>query len=202
MIGAMTALPATLRLLGPNVNRWQLGRRTVQSVAARFSKRATERPVLAAVLVLTLMVALAAPASGVKLGIPSVENLPRENQVRKDFDRIRDTVGPGWWLPFEILLTSDKGPLTESRKLTKIDRFQDRIADDPNVEAVLGPGLLAKEELEGTVDGLISDKRSSMMSLRRPTQGRVNSQRGSPRQPQGLVSSTAERRTYHKPPGS
>jgi len=77
VLGAVTALPATLRLLGPRVDRGRiplLPRAHTDSGSRYWSalvERVTRRPLVAAVLSIAVLVALAYPALSLRISKPS-----------------------------------------------------------------------------------------------------------------------------------
>jgi len=77
VLGAVTALPATLRLLGPRIERGRipfLPRMQADRGSRLWSalvERVTRRPVVAAALSIALLVALAYPALSLRLSAPS-----------------------------------------------------------------------------------------------------------------------------------
>ncbi len=138
-IAALVA-PPLLFLLGHGVDRWRLGgsgggRRLMGMVGAALA-----RPRLAACLIGAALVALALPAAGLSTGPPSAAQLPNSNQVRREAEAIGAAVGPGWDAPFVLVAGSEHGPVTAAPRLTALRRAQRRIASDPAVQAVIGPG--------------------------------------------------------------
>ncbi len=83
-LAAVTLLPALLSLLGPRVDRLRipfLGRRldvkpNGESPAARWSHAVQRRPWTAAIAATALLLVLAAPAVGMRLGFPDASNDP------------------------------------------------------------------------------------------------------------------------------
>ncbi len=54
-------------------------------------------------------------------------------------------MGPGWATPFAIVVADANGPITTSRTLSRLARFQQRIGDDPRVASVAGPGAFVAQ---------------------------------------------------------
>jgi RND superfamily putative drug exporter len=143
---AVIAGPAVLALLGPNVDRWRIGpapgegsSRLMALVAAALRHPA---PVAAAIGAILLV--LAAPAVGLKTGPPSQTQLAHDDPIRKDFERIVRAIGPGYDAPFVIVARADHGTVTEPRRLAALSRWQRRIAAQPGVQAVIGPGQVSR----------------------------------------------------------
>jgi putative drug exporter of the RND superfamily len=105
MVAAITLLPALLSYLGPNVDRLRipiLGRRLDkvegeggESPAARWSHAVQRRPWTAAIIATAILLALAAPALGMRLGFPDAGNDPKDTMTRQAYDLISEGFGPG-----------------------------------------------------------------------------------------------------------
>jgi putative drug exporter of the RND superfamily len=103
MLAAVTLLPALLSYLGPNVDRLRipfLGRTLKaegngESPAARWSHAVQRRPWPAAIAATALLLALAAPALGMRLGFPDAGNDPPDTMTREAYDLTTEGFGPG-----------------------------------------------------------------------------------------------------------
>jgi putative drug exporter of the RND superfamily len=105
MLASITLLPALLSYLGPKVDRLRipiLGRRLDrpeeadgQSPAARWSHWVQRRPWAAAIVAAGILLALAAPALGMRLGFPDAGNDPSDTMTRQAYDLISEGFGPG-----------------------------------------------------------------------------------------------------------
>ncbi|HEY2715957.1 MAG TPA: MMPL family transporter [Solirubrobacterales bacterium] len=137
--------PAILTLLGPNVDRWRIGPApNGRSRLMAFVTAALRRPAAAAILIGAVLLALAAPALGLKTGPPSPEQLAKDAQARQDAEKIDDAIGPGWDAPFQIVAATDAGPITTEKDLAALERFQKRLTGLPGVQLVIGPAKIAK----------------------------------------------------------
>jgi RND superfamily putative drug exporter len=143
---ATIAGPAVLILLGPRVNLWRIG----GSAPAEGSSRlmaivggALRRPAAVAVAIGVIVLLLAAPALGLKTGPLSPGQLPHDDPVRQDYEKIASSIGPGFDAPFVIVAATDDGTMTEPKRLAALSRWQRRIAARPGVQAVIGPGQVA-----------------------------------------------------------
>jgi RND superfamily putative drug exporter len=144
---SIVALPPLLALLGPRINAGRLGRRRTASprfTVARAATAALRNPALAACVVAVPLLLLILPVLGFNTGAPGVDELPSSNQVRLDAETIDRAVGPGWEAPFVLIAATDSGPITTKRKLALLARWQRRIATEPGVRVVIGPGRLAR----------------------------------------------------------
>jgi putative drug exporter of the RND superfamily len=126
MLAAVTLLPALLSYLGPKVDRLRipfLGRTLRsegdgESPAARWSHGVQRRPWTAAIAATAVLLALAAPALGMRLGFPDAGNDPPDTMTRQAYDLNAEGFGPG-----------TNGPLVIAAELPP---------DDPGAEAAIG----------------------------------------------------------------
>ena len=103
MLAAVTLLPALLSYLGPRVDRLRipfLGRTLRaegdgESPAARWSHAVQRRPWPAAIVATAVLLALAAPALGMRLGFPDAGNDPPDTMTRQAYDLNTEGFGPG-----------------------------------------------------------------------------------------------------------
>ena len=141
---ALLAGPALLLLLGSRIDLWHIG-----AIAPKRSPLMTtvngalRNPLVAAALIGAFLLLLAVPAYGVKTGPPSPEQLPHDNQVRLDAERIAETIGPGWDAPFTVVAAAEYGTITDPNRLDRLVAWQRRVAADEAVQAVVGPGQIA-----------------------------------------------------------
>jgi putative drug exporter of the RND superfamily len=142
MVAAVTLLPALLSYLGPNVDRLRLpvlGRSLTaqgdgESPAARWSHAVQRRPWTAVIAATAVLLALAAPALGMRLGFPDAGNDPPSTMTRQAYDLNTKGFGPG-----------TNGPLVIAAELPgagakpRIDAFAERLRDEPGVAFVADP---------------------------------------------------------------
>jgi putative drug exporter of the RND superfamily len=103
MLASISLLPALLSYLGPRVDRLRIPflSRTAktqageESIAARWSHAVQRRPWTAAILAAAVLLALATPALGMRLGFPDAGNDPPETMTRQAYDLISEGFGPG-----------------------------------------------------------------------------------------------------------
>jgi putative drug exporter of the RND superfamily len=144
MIAAITLLPALLSYLGPNVDRLRipfLGRRLKaegdgESPAARWSHAVQRRPWTAAIVATALLLALAAPALGMRLGFPDAGNDPPDTMTRQAYDLISEGFGPGTNGPL-VIAAELPGPSAER----DVDVLATRIRNDKGVAYVPPPQI-------------------------------------------------------------
>jgi putative drug exporter of the RND superfamily len=144
MLAAVTLLPALLSYLGPRVDRLRiplLGRTLKaegngESPAARWSHAVQRRPWTAAIAATVVLLALAAPALGMRLGFPDAGNDPPDTMTRKSYDLNAEGFGPGTNGPLVIAASLPAGD--PGAKAT-IGSFADQIRRDPGVAFVPPP---------------------------------------------------------------
>jgi RND superfamily putative drug exporter len=148
MIAAITLLPALLSYLGPRVNKLRiplLGRslkkaeeRAVtgaESPAARWSHAVQRRPWLAAISALVVLLALAAPALGMRLGFPDAGNDAPGTMTRQSYDLNTEGFGPGSNGPIQIAATIPNSPQAKSQ----MQAFANQLRSLPGVKFVTAP---------------------------------------------------------------
>jgi RND superfamily putative drug exporter len=141
------AVPPLLALLGERINAGRIGRRRSTrsgSTVAGAATAALRNPALAAGLVAVPLVLLMLPTLAFSTGAPGIDELPTSNQARQDAETIDAAVGPGWEAPFILVAATERGPITTKRDLALLSRWQRRIAAEPGVRAVIGPGPIAR----------------------------------------------------------
>jgi len=144
MLAAISLLPALLSYLGPRVDSWRipfLGRnlRTqgeASPLAARWSHAVQRRPWTAAIAATAVLLALAAPALGMRLGFPDAGNDPPDTMTRQAYDLNTEGFGPG-----------TNGPLVIAARLpsrgasAEIDSLASSVRKDPEVAYVPKPRI-------------------------------------------------------------
>jgi len=141
------AVPPLLGLLGPRINAGRIGPRLrprQRSTVASAAAAALRKPALAACLVVIPLVLLTLPLLGFTTGAPGIDELPSSNAARRSAETIDRAVGPGWEAPFILVAATDRGPITNRRDLALLSRWQRRIAAQPGVRTVIGPGPIAR----------------------------------------------------------
>jgi putative drug exporter of the RND superfamily len=144
MLAAVTLLPALLSYLGPRVDRLRipfLGRALKaegdgESPAARWSHAVQRRPWTAAIAAAALLLALAAPALGMRLGFPDAGNDPPDTMTRQAYDLLSEGFGPGTNGPLVIA-----AELPDRAATPEIDSFAQRLRGEPGVAFVPDPQI-------------------------------------------------------------
>jgi RND superfamily putative drug exporter len=141
------AVPALLGMLGGRINAGRVGpapRPGNRSTVAAAAGSALRNPALAACLVAVPLILLTLPVLGFSTGAPGIDELPNSNQARQDAETIDRAVGPGWEAPFVLVAATERGPITNRDDLATLGRWQRRIAAEPGVRTVIGPGPIAR----------------------------------------------------------
>ena len=144
MLAAVTLLPALLSYLGPRVDRLRiplLGRTLKtegdgESPAARWSHAVQRRPWTAAILATAVLLALAAPALGMRLGFPDAGNDPKDTMTRQAYDLMTEGFGPGTNGPLVIV-----AELPDPGARADVDRLARDIRADEGVSFVAKPRI-------------------------------------------------------------
>jgi putative drug exporter of the RND superfamily len=144
MLASVTLLPSLLSYLGPRVDRLRipfLGRTlktegTGESPAARWSHTVQRRPWAFAIAATALLLALAAPALGMRLGFPDAGNDPPDTMTRQAYDLNTEGFGPGTNGPLVIA-----AELPDRSAAAEIDSFAERLRDEPGVAFVPEPTI-------------------------------------------------------------
>jgi RND superfamily putative drug exporter len=147
MLAAVTLLPALLSYLGPRVDRLRipfLGRTLrseggSDSPAARWSHAIQRRPWTAAIAATAVLLALAAPALGMRLGFPDAGNDPPDTMTRQAYDLNTEGFGPGTNGP--LVIAAD---LPNPGARAKLSSFAGQLRREPGVAYVPPPQVNAQ----------------------------------------------------------
>jgi RND superfamily putative drug exporter len=142
MLASVTLLPALLSYLGPRVDKLRipfLGRAAKtapgeESIAARWSHAVQRRPWTAVIVGSAILLALAAPALGMRLGFPDAGNDPPETMTRQAYDLISEGFGPGANGPVVIA-----AELPDPAARGDVNRLVDGLEADRGVDFVAKP---------------------------------------------------------------
>jgi RND superfamily putative drug exporter len=188
VVSALTATPAVLMLLGRHLDRFSLPRReSGRGMLPRWTQRLSRRPAMVVAVGFTLFLC-AAWGFTLQTKVGTVEELPPNNGSRIQHEEIQDQLGPGWIAPEEVVLSSGDGPVTSSRTLAALTRFQHRVEADPGVAAMTGFAALKRgsEQFAKLGPGL-KRQQSGMVRLHA---GLAKAEKGSGRTEQGFESAS------------
>ena len=123
MAASLTLLPAFLSLMGPRIGRVRRRRAARETDGTRptfwlrWVQRVQRRPAVTAIAATALMLALAAPALGLRLASSDAGNDPAGQTTRQAFDLLAEGFGPGFNGPLQMAVAlpraHDSATLTE-----------------------------------------------------------------------------------------
>jgi putative drug exporter of the RND superfamily len=141
LAASLTVLPALLRLAGRRIG--EAGRARTARVGAdrpgfwaRWVGGIQRRPVLATVAATALMLALAAPALGLRLGSSDAGNDPANQTTRKAYDLIAQGFGKGFNGPLQLAVK-----LPKANAGAAITQLNAAVRATPDVASVAAPRL-------------------------------------------------------------
>jgi RND superfamily putative drug exporter len=139
---AVTLIPAMLGFSGHNIDRWKVGRARTGShdeakatLSARWAKRVTERPGIALIGGLLIMLILAVPALSIRLGMTDAGSNPTSTTTRQAYDLLADGFGPGFNGP--LMLVTDLTGAADPE--AAVSELSSAVAADANVLQVGEP---------------------------------------------------------------
>ncbi len=144
MTASITLLPALLGFAGTKVDRLRiplLGRRKLhqgggESPAFRWAHLVQRHPWVAALSATAVLLVLAAPALGMRLGFPDAGNDAPDKMTRQAYDLLSEGFGPGANGP--LLVAAE---LPDRAAVAKLDVLVAATRRDPGVATVVPPRL-------------------------------------------------------------
>jgi RND superfamily putative drug exporter len=143
MAAAVTLLPALLAFAGRRVERLRVpglrdraqagGTGSAHAPAARWSRAVQRRPWTAAIAGALVVLALAAPATGLQLGFPDAGNDRASTTTRRAYDLVSSSFGPG-----------ANGPLVlvaRGRDRQAVQRLAGTLRREPGIASVAPPAF-------------------------------------------------------------
>ncbi|MGN6484724.1 MAG: MMPL family transporter [Thermomicrobiales bacterium] len=142
-LGALTLLPATLSILGPNLDRFSVPFLTRQTTDDRsehgfwhgLAVRVMAHPILVVAVTATFLVALGTPFLNANISSPDATILPQDLPSRQGFDLLASEFTGGEISPFVIALHSDDA-MTSDENLARLDRLVRKLEADPRIDHV------------------------------------------------------------------
>ena len=147
VFASVTVLPALLGFAGRSIDRLRLprfrrhvdGRRTL---SWRWSRVMQRRPLAAGLGALTVLLVLAAPATGLRFGMPDAGNGSSDLTSRRAYDLTREGFGPGANGPLLVAVDLRSGAAgTDAGAARAVDRIADDLQATDGVAAVLPAAL-------------------------------------------------------------
>ncbi|MET9777458.1 MMPL family transporter [Streptomyces sp. NPDC006367] len=138
MAASLTLLPALLALFGPRLQRHVLKRAAKTAAKGaeegrgwrRLAGAVQRRPLPALLAATVALLALSAPAVGMRLGFADAGNDPATSTSRKAYDLLADGFGPGFNGPLVVVAQGDEAAATALRTT---------LADTPGIAATTPP---------------------------------------------------------------
>ena len=159
MLGALLVLPALLAWLGPNVNRWPIGRAHHEGDPSPFWLRvgglSMHHPVLTVIGCLMLLASLTAPVLRMKYAMPDTAALARDSEARLIDEALADPqrFDPGGASAIPVIVEVEGSPL-DPANLRAVRAFSAAIEAVPGVAGVrsaigdLDPDALTPEAMQ------------------------------------------------------
>jgi uncharacterized membrane protein YdfJ with MMPL/SSD domain len=160
LFGALVLLPALLAWLGPNVNRFPIGRAPEQAGPSRawasVGEFANRHPWLTAGGCTTVLVLAALPALRMRAAMPDATTFPRGSEVRSVDERIADPAqfDPSGSSALQIVLETD-GPVLAPETLRRIQTYLASLAAVPGIVSI-DTALDAIDPSQVGGDGLVT----------------------------------------------
>jgi putative drug exporter of the RND superfamily len=135
MAAALTLLPALLAFSARKIERLRVPfvhhKDTESPLAARWSRWIQGRPWPATIVAVVVLLALAAPALGLKLGFPDFGNDPSGTTTRAAFTLVAQKFGPGVNGPLMLV--------SRTRDRAGVARLAALVRRDPGIQSVAPP---------------------------------------------------------------
>ncbi len=140
ILAALTLLPACLKLVGPNIDRWALGRTESGARLAPAINAITRHPIAATAAALIPLLLLCGYALGLKTGGPDLKMFRSDNPMRVATEAVSEQYGGGVMAPYEVIATSKDLPITSPKDVRALNAFQADVAKDPATKYIVGLG--------------------------------------------------------------
>lgn len=143
VLAALTLLPATLAIAGPHINSLRVRGRHLdrrhkatpdQGLWARWAAGVADRPVIAGLAALAILVPLAIPLLSLNLGQKDVAALPTSTTARQAYDLISENFGPGVNGP--LIVAVSLGSPAQGSGDPRLQTLEQDVAKTPGVAAV------------------------------------------------------------------
>jgi RND superfamily putative drug exporter len=110
VLAALTLLPAVLALLGPRINSLRVRRppdeeQVRRGLWARLARDISRQPIIAGLVALAILIPLSIPLLSLSLGQEDIAALPTSTTVRRAYDEISTSFGPGFNSPLLIAVS-------------------------------------------------------------------------------------------------
>jgi putative drug exporter of the RND superfamily len=143
MTASLTLLPAMLGFAGRNIERLHVpfvskAQHSYETTRwYRWSRFIQHRPWVAAIGGLAVLLALAAPLLGIRLGFPDAQNDPKSYTTHQAYNLLADGFGPGFSAPLVLTVQGASG----SALLTASDTMGEQLTEVNGV-ALVSPAVI------------------------------------------------------------
>jgi RND superfamily putative drug exporter len=143
VLAALTLLPATLAIAGPHINSLRVRGRHPdrrrkappdRGLWARWAAGVADRPVIAGLAALAVLIPLAIPLLSLNLGQKDVAALPTSTTARQAYDLISENFGPGVNGP--LIVAVSLGSPAQGSGDPRLQTLEQDVAKTPGVAAV------------------------------------------------------------------
>jgi len=143
VLAALTLLPATLAIVGPHINSLRVRGRHPdrrhkaapdRGLWARWAAGVANRPVIAGLAALAILIPLAIPLLSLNLGQKDVAALPTSTTARQAYDLISENFGPGVNGP--LIVAVSLGSPAQGSGDPRLQTLEQDVAKTPGVAAV------------------------------------------------------------------
>lgn len=142
-LGALTLLPAILKIVGPRINALPIGplarRDAAEHITSGFwyqlAKRVERRPVLVTVAVLIILVLLGSPFLRANISSPDATMLPEDLPSRQGYDLLASEFSGGEISPF-IILVQSADDMRNPEALQVIDAIGSGLEEDERISHI------------------------------------------------------------------
>jgi RND superfamily putative drug exporter len=146
MLAAVTLLPALLGFAGMKMAKVRFQRHRDDdegrmTLSYRWSRVVQRRPVPAAIIATAILVFLALPLFGMRLGTADAGNNPKHLQSRQAYDLLAQAFGPG--SNGTVIVAVDLSKVAPTTRATVVPALTNAFAQTPNVARVIPPRLNA-----------------------------------------------------------
>jgi RND superfamily putative drug exporter len=145
-IASLTLLPALLAIVGTHVERLRLGSLSGLAVGFgnaqggwyRLAHAVMARPVIIAVVTITVLIGLGLPFRDANISSPDATILPEDLPSRQGFDVLTSEFSGGEISPFVVAVEFD-GSYPMPLRIRLVNQLESILQDDPRIERVQGP---------------------------------------------------------------
>ena len=137
-VGALVILPAVLAVLGPNVNRWTVWRRSAEPSSGtglwyRSATAVMRRPLVVAGVVILVLLVIGSPFLHFRPGLLDDRELPSGSRSRTTGEILRTEFSAEGAVPLSVVLPGTDG----ATRSADVDDFARRVAALPHVATVV-----------------------------------------------------------------